>query len=132
MSRSSNHTLNITVAKSSDKPENNHQFYILHIHQWLTGTPVSSTNKTDCHDITEIFLKAMLNTKNQTNILARSQIWNKGKHMNLDLKLEHEMWKVIIKQRMSDCCLTLLTIFQLEQAAFQWDDDVCFVIDQYA
>jgi hypothetical protein len=40
--------------------------------QWLTtsrwlspGTPVSSTNKTDRHDITEIFLKVTLNTINQ-------------------------------------------------------------------
>ena len=31
--------------------------------QWfLPGTPVSSTNKTDCHDITEILLKVALNT----------------------------------------------------------------------
>ena len=37
--------------------------------QWLAagrwfspGTAVSSTNKTDCHDITEILLKVMLNT----------------------------------------------------------------------
>ena len=37
--------------------------------QWLaaglwfsTGTPVFSTNKTDCHDITEILLKVALNT----------------------------------------------------------------------
>jgi hypothetical protein len=37
--------------------------------KWLTagrwfspGTPVSSTNKTDCHDITEILLKVVLNT----------------------------------------------------------------------
>ena len=37
--------------------------------QWLTtcrgfspGTPVSSTNKTDCHDIAEILLKVALNT----------------------------------------------------------------------
>jgi len=30
---------------------------------WFSpGTPVSSTNKTDCHDITEILLKAALNT----------------------------------------------------------------------
>ena len=41
--------------------------------QWLatgrwfsTGTLVSSTNKTDCHDITEILLKVALNTINQT------------------------------------------------------------------
>jgi hypothetical protein len=40
--------------------------------QWLAtgrwfspGTPVSSTNKTDRHDITEILLKAALNTINQ-------------------------------------------------------------------
>jgi hypothetical protein len=31
------------------------------------GTPVSSTNKTDCHDITEILLKVALNTIKQTN-----------------------------------------------------------------
>ena len=42
--------------------------------QWLaTGRwfslvpPVSSTNKTDCHDITEILLKVTLNTIKQTN-----------------------------------------------------------------
>ena len=33
--------------------------------QWFsTGTPVSSTNKTDLHDITEILLKVALNTIN--------------------------------------------------------------------
>jgi hypothetical protein len=32
--------------------------------QWFCpGPPVSSTNKTDCHDITEILLKVELNTK---------------------------------------------------------------------
>jgi hypothetical protein len=42
--------------------------------QWLAtgrwfsqGPPVSSTNKTDCHDITEILLKVALNTIKQTN-----------------------------------------------------------------
>ena len=41
--------------------------------QWLAtgwwfspGTPVSSTNKTDSHDITQILLKVALNTINQT------------------------------------------------------------------
>jgi hypothetical protein len=29
------------------------------------GTPVSSTNKTDCHDIAEILLKVALNTINK-------------------------------------------------------------------
>jgi hypothetical protein len=33
--------------------------------QWFSpGTLVSSTNKTDCHDITEILLKVALNTIN--------------------------------------------------------------------
>jgi hypothetical protein len=32
---------------------------------FLRGTPVSSTKKTDSHDITEILLKVALNTINQ-------------------------------------------------------------------
>jgi hypothetical protein len=36
---------------------------------WFSpGTPVSSTNKTDCHDITEILLEVALNTINQPTI----------------------------------------------------------------
>ena len=42
--------------------------------QWLAtgwwfspGTPVSSTNKTDCHNIIEMLLKVALNTIKQTN-----------------------------------------------------------------
>ena len=34
--------------------------------QWFSSaTPVPSTNKTDCHDITDIVLKVALNTINQ-------------------------------------------------------------------
>jgi hypothetical protein len=34
--------------------------------RWFSpGTPVSSTNKTDLHDITEVLLKVALNTINQ-------------------------------------------------------------------
>jgi len=33
------------------------------------GSPVSSTNKTDCQDITEILLKVALNTINQISHL---------------------------------------------------------------
>jgi hypothetical protein len=32
----------------------------------VTGTPASSTTKTGRHDIAEILLKVMLNTKNQS------------------------------------------------------------------
>jgi hypothetical protein len=36
--------------------------------RWFSpGPPVSSTNKTDRHDITEILLKVALNTIKQTN-----------------------------------------------------------------
>ena len=45
------------------------QHYATNVSQWLvTGrwfslsTPISSTNKTDCHNITEILLKVVLNT----------------------------------------------------------------------
>jgi hypothetical protein len=43
--------------------------------QWFfPGTLVSSTNKTDCRDITEILLKVVLNTINQTQYhLVRSK-----------------------------------------------------------
>ena len=48
--------------------------------QWLAtgrwfspGTPVSSTNKTDRHDITEILLKVALNSINHKPITYRSQ-----------------------------------------------------------
>ena len=40
--------------------------------RWFSpGTPVSSTNKTDSHDITEILLKVVLYTINQTNSLLK-------------------------------------------------------------
>jgi hypothetical protein len=36
--------------------------------RWFSaGTPASSTNKTDRHDVTEILLKVVLRTINQTN-----------------------------------------------------------------
>jgi hypothetical protein len=42
-------------------------YLILATGQWLSpGTPVSSTNKTDRHDIAEILLKVALNTITRT------------------------------------------------------------------
>ena len=50
----------------------------LSLSQWLVagrwyslGIPVSSTNKTDCHDITEILLKVTQNTKTLTLSIVR-------------------------------------------------------------
>ena len=44
--------------------------------QWFSSYPlVSSTNKTDCHDITEILLKVALNTIKQTNKKLRNKVY---------------------------------------------------------
>ena len=60
------------------------QHYVIKFCQWLTtglwfspGNPVSSTNKTDRHNITEILLKVVLNTIKQTN--------NQTNHWSLQL-----------------------------------------------
>ena len=65
--------------------------------QWLAtgrwfspGTPVFSTNKTYCHDITEILLKVALNTINQTKtkdiqkykVIYMYILWNKKPLVN--------------------------------------------------
>ena len=49
------------------------QHYVIKVCQWLAkgwwfspGTPASSIKKSHCHDITEILLKVVLNTINQT------------------------------------------------------------------
>jgi hypothetical protein len=42
------------------------------------GTLVSSTNKTDCHDITEILLKVVLNTINQHDRYSADKQWGEG------------------------------------------------------
>jgi hypothetical protein len=40
--------------------------YLRQVGSFFPGPPVSSTNKPDRHDITEILLKMALNTINQT------------------------------------------------------------------
>jgi hypothetical protein len=52
------------------------------LHWWFSPcTPVSTTNKTDRHDITEILLKVALNTIKQTNgchwegYICHSKLW---------------------------------------------------------
>jgi hypothetical protein len=44
--------------------------------QWFSpGTPVSSTNKTDPHNITEILLKVALNPINQQNVTLLDKVF---------------------------------------------------------
>ena len=51
--------------------------FLLSVGQWFSPcTPVSSTNKTDCHDITEILLKVALNTINQPTNYMRLDLTN--------------------------------------------------------
>jgi len=50
----------------SDFPQSEHLLYSQCSHIYSYVTPVSSTNKTDCRNITEIMLKVALNTINQT------------------------------------------------------------------
>ena len=59
--------------------------------QWLatdrwfsSGTPVSSTNKTDRHDITEILLKVALNTINQSINVAWSHLFDDRGECQID------------------------------------------------
>jgi hypothetical protein len=67
----------ITTAVVSSNPVRDEVYSIQHYvikfvsDLWFSpGTPVSSTSKTDRHDITEILLKVVLNTLNQpTNCL---------------------------------------------------------------
>ena len=53
------------------------QYYVIkfvsdlrQVGDFFRGTPVSSTNKTDLHDITEILLKVTLNTITLTHTLS--------------------------------------------------------------
>jgi hypothetical protein len=63
--------LHVDTQEMIGKPQISVGFYIVStiVCQWLSpGTPVSSTNKTDHHEITEILLKVELNNINQTKI----------------------------------------------------------------
>jgi hypothetical protein len=64
------------------------------VYQWLEtsrwfspGPPVSCTNKTDRHDITEILLKVALNTIKQTNIvfIRLTQIIHRAKRISIKI-----------------------------------------------
>jgi hypothetical protein len=67
--------------------------------QWLPGNPVTSTNKTDHHDITETLLKVMLNTIDPLFHQARFQI-DRDRKMLLNYlplpKRDHLSYKVTL------------------------------------
>ena len=58
------------------------QHYVITVCQWFSpGTPVSSSNKTDRHDITEILLKVALNiiTHTLSPTLKSKLFWQKSR-----------------------------------------------------
>jgi hypothetical protein len=58
--------------------------------RWFSpGPPVSSTNKTDRHDITEILLKVALNTIKQTN-KQTNRLWHKAKTITTETYCRNE------------------------------------------
>jgi hypothetical protein len=66
------------------------------------GPPVSSTNKTDHHDITEILLKVVLNTIKQT---SKQQMSN----MNSDM-IPYRM--IVYRQRKKDTTIFIDVIMR--------------------
>ena len=82
--------------------------------QFFLGTPVSSTNKTDCHDISKILLKVALNTITL----------NPNSDNDIQLK-RHDLYNIFFKEFMIDLIFGVLTplstIFQLYYGdQFQW------------
>jgi hypothetical protein len=75
----------------------------LAIGQWFSsGTPVSSTNKTDRHDIFGILLKVALNTikPNQTNNNTCRSKHEKCLHYNMHVQWDIDCW--VIQGRIQD------------------------------
>ena len=119
--------------------------------QWLAAgcwfspdTPVSSTNKTDCHDIVEMSLKVALNTKTLTHMpsvfFIDMQIQNKNtkerKYVFLNLMLY--LWSIVdgyvvfnaIEQNPVSTCLLWISSFcnfsmMRSMAGFQENSHIC-------
>ena len=58
----------ITTTVVSSNPTQTRQHYVTHGRWFSLGTPVSSTNKTDIQDITQLLLEMPLNAINPTVI----------------------------------------------------------------
>ena len=70
---------------------------------WFSpGTPVSPTNKTDHHNITEILLKVVLNTIKQTNCTRML--------VCVEKLPKSEEWCIFIKPESTECVVTSQTV----------------------
>ena len=120
------------------------QHYVIKVCQWLTTgrlfspcPPVSSTNKTDHHDITEILLKVTLNTINQTNHFAywfnyfasQLSIHYNNLHIiwrSID-KLEEENNKFIFQEMQAISSFDIL-VFSFNLSVFSWSEKNCIIL----
>jgi hypothetical protein len=74
--------------------------------RWFSlGTPVSSTNKTDRHDITEILLKVASYAINLNLIFIISDFWDRGIFIYRCKRLSTKVKSTVQLQVM--CCFTL-------------------------
>jgi hypothetical protein len=91
------------------------------------GIPVSSTNKTNHHDITEIMLKVVLNTINQTSqyfleegfLLAKS-LQNKGFQVQIFKEILHFAdMRNCKRQSLQSSTLSTILLYLLKWITYQ-------------
>jgi len=108
--------------------------------QWLTagkwfspGTLISSINKTDRHDITEILLKVALNTINQTNHQCMSQLFTINVYI---VHTKTDKWKGYSKFTVQQVIVTYCQGSNLSattwrgEVTFWWDGNIYLDLDQ--
>ena len=74
------------------------------IQHYVMCTPVSSTNKTDHHDITEILLKVVLNARSQTN----HRLIHCSNSLNIFLKIYSYL--LLVSRRLHDIMTKTTTL----------------------
>ena len=97
------------------------QHYVINFSQWLVtgrwipqGTPLSSTNKTDSHDITEILLKVALNTINQPFCLWIRNLYFKFVLVVYEWK-KIKIFSFLLNEELRLQATTQLYLFQITQ-----------------
>jgi hypothetical protein len=94
------------------------------VHGLSAGTAISSTNKTDCNDITEMLLKVALNTITLTHIEATNHLTFRGRgttcmyHTVFAMPSAMKMWFEGVVSVEGDN----LVVFQYLSASEIWPD----------
>ena len=99
--------------------------------QWFSpGTPISSTNKTDCHVITEILLKGVLNTITLTSHISTRRIKSPASYV--ELSITDTGW-------MQDCAVEVLYLTKMSNVFVNlcvylicfWKHDIAILTQYY-